>query len=149
MPGANPSPFALVLDTSVAVRWYVPEPGSSAALALLAEPHAWLAPRLLLTEFGAALFRKVGRGELTPAEATDAVESLLRYAKRGTIRLAPDEALITQAFRLALLLHHKLPDCLYLALAEEEGAGLATADDRLGRLAASRGIPVRLLPSAD
>ena len=149
MPGASSSPFPLVLDTSVAVRWYVPEPGSRAALAVLAEPHTSLAPRLLLTEFSAALFRKVGRGELTAGEATDAVESLLRYAKRGTIRLALDEGLAAQAFRLSLLLQHKPPDCLYLALAEAEGAGLATADDRLGRLAASRGIPVRLLPSAD
>jgi predicted nucleic acid-binding protein len=53
-----------------------------------------------------------------------------------------DDRVVAQALRLALSLGHKVPDCLYLALAEREGASLATADARLARLAASRGVRV-------
>ena len=40
---------------------------------------------------------------------------------------------------LATSLDHKVPECLYLALAERYGAGIATADVKLARLARSRG----------
>jgi predicted nucleic acid-binding protein len=64
------------------------------------------------------------------------------------IRLIEDERVVAQALRLALSLGHKVPDCLYLALAEREGAGLATADARLARLAVSRGVRVHRVPHA-
>jgi predicted nucleic acid-binding protein len=146
MPGGDDAP-TVVLDASVAVRWYVPETGHAAALALLDESLRWIAPRLLLTEVGAALRRKIAAGEMPAPDASDALASLARYARAGTIRMASDEELAVPALRLALLLEHKVPDCVYLALAEAEGAGLATADAKLARLAASRGTPVRLLPS--
>jgi predicted nucleic acid-binding protein len=49
---------------------------------------------------------------------------------------------------LALTLRHKVPDCMYLALAERHGAGLCTADRRLAALAEGRGVATFLLPSA-
>jgi predicted nucleic acid-binding protein len=64
------------------------------------------------------------------------------------IRLIEDERVVAQALRLALSLGHKVPDCLYLALAEREGAGLATANARLARLAVSRGVRVYRVPHA-
>jgi predicted nucleic acid-binding protein len=39
-------------------------------------------------------------------------------------------------------------DCLYLALAEDTGAGLATADLRLSALAQTRQVPTVLISSA-
>ena len=146
MPGAEAS--ALVLDASVVVRWYVAEAGRAAALALFDEEARWTAPRLLLTEVGSALRRKVVAGDMPAAEATDGLAALIRFVDRGSLRLAADERLAADAFRLALLLEHKVPDCLYLALAEAQGAALATTDLRLARLAESRGVPVRLVPSA-
>jgi predicted nucleic acid-binding protein len=47
---------------------------------------------------------------------------------------------------LAVSLGHKVPECVYLALAEREGASIAMVDDRLARLARGRGVPVRLVP---
>jgi predicted nucleic acid-binding protein len=44
--------------------------------------------------------------------------------------------LLTRAARLALELAHGVYDCVYLALAAQYGATLATADDRLRRSAA-------------
>jgi predicted nucleic acid-binding protein len=62
------------------------------------------------------------------------------------ITLAEDERVIATALLLAMSLQHKAPDCVYLALAEREGASIATADDRLARLARSRGIAVLQVP---
>ncbi len=52
------------------------------------------------------------------------------------------------ALMLVLSPQHRLPDRVYLTLAEHAGSGLATADRRLGTLAEGRGVPTMLIPSA-
>ena len=138
----------MVLDASVAVRWIVPEEGGDEAVALLHGPVEWLAPRLLLTEAAGALRRKVAGGQLRAEHAPEALAVILALVERGSIQLAADEEFIDLALMLSLSLGHKLPDCVYLALAEHAGAGLATADRRLGTLAESRGVRMVLVPSA-
>jgi predicted nucleic acid-binding protein len=44
-------------------------------------------------------------------------------------------------------MNHKVADCVYVALAEHEGAALATADRRLASLAEQRGVATTLLSS--
>jgi len=141
-------PAPAVLDASVAVRWLVPERGSEEAAALLGQPFTWLAPRLLVTEVGSALRRKVAGGELSGDVATHALGVLVDAIDDGIIRLAEDEHLVASALTLALTLGRKLPDSLYLALAEREGASLATADKTLILMARQRGVRVLAIPSA-
>lgn len=149
MPGAKLAPDApAVLDASVAIRFLVPEVGSEAALELFARGNEWRAPRLLLTEVAGALRRKTVAGELTPAFASSAIAALLRSVASGALRLHADEEIMRSALELSLQVGHKLPDCVYLAVAEEQAIGLATADIRLARLAEDRGVAVELLPSA-
>ena len=138
----------VVLDVSVAVRWVVDETGSDEAAALLERDVAWITPRLLLTEAASALRRKVADHALTPAVAGQSLDALLQAVADGVIRLVDDERVIAPALLLAMSLQHKVPDCVYLALAEREGAGIATADDRLARLARSRGVDVLQVPHA-
>jgi predicted nucleic acid-binding protein len=147
MPPAE-APEAVVLDASVAVRWVVTEAGSDEASELLERDVTWLAPRLLLTEAASALRRKAAEAAIEHTVAGEALDALLQAAADGVIRLIEDERVVAQALRLALSLGHKVPDCLYLALAEREGAGLATADARLARLAVSRGVRVHRVPHA-
>jgi predicted nucleic acid-binding protein len=64
----------------------------------------------------------------------------LNAADRGEIRLAEDERFMAAALVLATLMGHKVADCVYVALAEDEGAALATADRRLASLAERRGV---------
>jgi predicted nucleic acid-binding protein len=139
---------AAVLDASVAVRWIVPEVGSDDAIELLSQPIAWMAPRLMVTEVAAALRRKVAGDELRPEQAIDALGALLTAVADGTVQLAEDETIAAAALTLALTSGHRVPDCLYLAVAEREGAALATADQRLEALARQRGVPTMLVPSA-
>lgn len=148
MPGAEAEPSTAVLDASVAVRWFVPERGSEQAANLLARPITWIAPRLMFVEMAAALRRKVVGGELRMEVAAQALQAMVEAVADGTVRVSEDERLISAAFLLALSVEHKVPDCLYVALAEREGAGLATADKRLSDLATRRGVAVLFVPSS-
>jgi len=141
MPGAEAARVAVV-DASVAVKWVVDEPDSEAAAALLERPIRWVAPRLMLIEAAATLRRKVVQRELRPTSAAVSLRALLDGARRGVIRLVEDEHLVDAAFLLALELAHRLPDCLYLALAEREGCRLCTADRPLARMARARRVQV-------
>ena len=148
MPGANGPARAAVVDASVAVRWVVPEQGSEHAVALLRESFRWLAPRLMLIEVASALRRKVVEGELSTEVALEALDVLMAELG-GAIELAADESVMPLALTLALSLEHKLPDCVYLALAERTGADLVTADRQLDRIARDRGIPTTLVPTTE
>jgi predicted nucleic acid-binding protein len=141
-------PTLVVLDASVAVRWVVPERGSDEAAALLARSFTWLAPRLLVTEVASALRRKVAGGELSGEVALQALGVIVDAIDDGMIRLAEDEHVAASALALALTLGRRLPDCVYLALAEREGAALATADTILARMARARGVETMAVPSA-
>ena len=145
MPGAEIIPLATVLDASVAVRWITTEPGTAAAIDLLKRPTRWMAPRLMLTEVAGALHRKIGERRIRDIAAADALDVLLNAVDRGEIRLAEDERLMAAALMLATLMSHKVADCVYVALAEHEGAALATADRRLASLAERRGVATTLL----
>ena len=137
---------AVVLDASVAVRWVIEEDGSAEAVILLNQEIGWIAPRLLLTEVASALRRKVADGAVEAALAGQALDTLLQAVADGIVHLADDERIVSQALLLAISLEHKLPDCMYLALAEREGAAIATADVRLARLARGRNVDVLVVP---
>lgn len=147
MPGVEAEFSTAVLDASVAVRWVVPERGSEEAAELLVEAIGWVAPRLLLVESAAALRRKIVAGELAAEQGLQALEALLQAVADGVVRLADDEEIVPSAVTLALTLAHKVPDCVYLALAEREGLGLVTADRRLHELARRRGVASHLIPA--
>ena len=142
------APVTAVLDASVAVRWVVEEEGSQNAAQLLERDLSWISPRLMVTEVASALRRKVADGSIDAGVAAQALDALLQAIADGVVRLSDDERLVGQALLLAVSLGHKVPDCLSLALAEREGAAIATADDRLSRLAWSRAITVLSVPHA-
>jgi plasmid stability protein len=95
-----------------------------------------------------ALRRKVAAGELIGALAVQGLDFVLGIVARGAPRLRRDEAVIRPALALSIAHQQKVLDCLYLALAEEPGAGLATADLRLGEIARTRQVLTLLVPSA-
>jgi predicted nucleic acid-binding protein len=134
-----------VLDASVALRWVHDEPGSAAALALLDRRTIWLAPRLLLSEVASALVRKISAGQIGAAVGERAIDFFLDSVRAGDIRLADDEAVVLTALRMAAEEKHKLPDCIYIALAAQQGALLITADRRQASIASRRGVAVELL----
>lgn len=113
-------------------------------MALLRQSIQWLAPRLMLTELASALRRKVVGGDLSTEVAFDALDAVTGQLGT-TIELVTDEQVMPLALSLSLSLAHKVPDCVYLAVAEREGADLVTADRRLGEVARTRGVLTTLL----
>jgi predicted nucleic acid-binding protein len=114
-----------VVDASVAVKWILPESGSSAAAALRELNDDLSAPSLIAVEVGNALWKAVRRGSVTRSEALEGFEAALISLQS----LIPIEELRVRALALAIELRHPIYDCFYLALAQRENALLVTADE--------------------
>ena len=119
--------MALIVDASVAIKWFIDEPGSEVARRLWRDEPDLLAPDLLVPEVCNAAWRKVRLGESHPAQAKQIADRL----RRGVLALRPTAPLASRALELAFALDHPVYDCFYLALAEAEQVGLVTADRRL------------------
>ncbi|MDX2221799.1 MAG: type II toxin-antitoxin system VapC family toxin [Rhodospirillaceae bacterium] len=115
----------LVVDASVAIKWVVEESGSTAAIRLF--EHKLIAPDLLISECANILWKKVRRGNVTPAGAEIAASALVR----ANVDLIPTRSLLQMCVTLAMELDHPAYDCIYLALASQRGSRFVTADERL------------------
>ena len=117
-----------VVDASVAIKWVVPEPYSGEAESLLAEGAALLAPGHWAAEVTTALWAKSAvHGALTRQQATERMAWIASLA----IEVVPVDRLILAATSLAFDLRATAYDTLYLALAEQRGTPLVTADRKL------------------
>lgn len=127
----------VVIDASVAVKWYVPESGSIAAAALLSAPIVRMAPDLLTAEVGNTLWKRTQRGELS---RSDALSIAAAFVSSLPLDLRPSTNLLEGALEIAVRLRCPVYDGLYIGLAVAEGCQVVTADDRLVRMA--RGTPL-------
>lgn len=118
----------LVVDASVAIKWYVPELGSADAVAILQTGHDLLAPDLLIAELGNILWKKVRRGEISADEGGQIVDAFLTACP---IALWPSGPLLRPALEIATAYDRTVYDSLYLAVALAAGVPLVTADERL------------------
>ncbi|AQR62548.1 hypothetical protein BZG35_13510 [Brevundimonas sp. LM2] len=116
----------LVVDSSVAVKWFVTEAQSDEAQAVL--DHELIAPQLLVAECANVFWKKARKHEMTPGQAMIAAANV-----SGVVELMGLSNLVMRAVDLANRLPHPAYDCFYLALAEMERCPLVTADDRLRR----------------
>ena len=139
---------AVVVDTSIVIKWVIDEADSDIAQALLAE---WvnerivvLAPPLLAYEVANTLYQQVRRGGMSLERAR---EALTEVARVGIVfDFPPEIAFSSQAMELAQ--HFSLPatyDAQYLALAQRRGCELWTADTRLWRAVSGKLDGVRLM----
>ena len=117
----------LVVDASVVVKWFFPEEHSDAARRLLAaRRYALLAPDLIWSEAGNAVWKRVRRGELAADEASQIAADLIRLPLTTT----GTHGLAAAALELALATGRTVYDCMYLALAIDRECRLVTADER-------------------
>ena len=126
----------VVVDASVAVKWFVPEELSADARGLLAAEYELLAPDLLWAELGNALWKKHRRRELDQRTAT----RLLRDFSRVPIEFYATERWAEPALELAVRQGVTVYDGLYLALAAGHGCRLVTADRRLHQACREGGL---------
>lgn len=116
----------VVVDASVVVKWFVREDRHEMAAELLTEDITRVAPELVVTEAGNAIWKKTRNREMTSAQAESAIREFAGYFGR----LFPVGDLIFDAFDLSLRLEHPLMDCEYLALARHVGGILVSDDEK-------------------
>jgi predicted nucleic acid-binding protein len=119
----------IVVDASIAAKWYLHEPGSKEAAALLTSASPLLAPALIRMEVTGAILRRYREGKLSLERATEACELWDADLSGDAVQLVPDETLLVPARAIAFQIRHTIQNCLYLAAAVDAGrARLVTAD---------------------
>lgn len=122
-----------VLDASVALCQVIPRPFSPNALRLRDEYrrniHELIAPSTFSAEVASAL-TKSERQKIIPAGQAE----VLLFKVLGTIpAIHSYGSLLRRATRISSQTRAGLLDCLYVALAEQEGCEMVTVDDKLLR----------------
>lgn len=140
--GAAAVPPSLVVDASVAVKWFVHEEWRDQAMLLLGGPDL-RAPGLMRTECANILWKKARRGEIPRVRAGHALAELAEVP----IRWLDDAPHVAGALRRALSLDHPAYDCVYLEVAAGLRLPLVTADRRLAGFSGRDGATVLHLDS--
>jgi predicted nucleic acid-binding protein len=118
-----------VVDASVAIKWFLPEIYSDAALRLLAHQHTLHAPDLIFSEFGNVLWKRVRKNEISKNEANATLEGLVTLH----LQMQPSQLLIPLALEIACGENRTVYDNLYLAAAIALQSSLVTADAKFYR----------------
>lgn len=117
------------------MKWFVVEDDSDKARSLISRVDL-MAPGLIHVEVANAIWKKQRRGELarTP-ELLELAEPLSRL-----LQTIDERSVLGRALEIALDLDHAVYDCIYLAMAEQLGAELLTADLKFFRKAHAHGF---------
>ena len=120
-----------ILDSSVGVKWVITENYSDKADALRADflnaIHELLSPDVFPVEVAHALTRAERQGRVPVGKAKDLLGDILTTPPQ----FHSYQSLLGRAVEISSNMRIGVYDCLYVALAEQEGCELVTADDRL------------------
>jgi len=118
---------SLVVDASVAVKWFVPEVHGTAAQKFIDPRYQLFAPDLLWPEFGNILWKKQTRRQIPPQVTRQILTDFRRYR----VGIMPSEPFVIAALEIAERIGRTVYDSLYLALAQRLGCRAVTADEKL------------------
>ena len=130
---------SLIVDASVAVKWFFDESGSTEANELRRGEIEFAAPDLVVAEIGNAAWKRYLQKQISAADVIFTV----RRAPALFSSLVSVLQLMEPAMNLSMHLAHPIYDCFYLALAERENAPLITADEAMIAAARKAKIKVR------
>ncbi len=137
----------IVVDASVAVKWFLPESGeplADQAAALLdmydRKEIQFVVPDLFYVEIASAIWKAVRVGRISRVFGDQALV-LLTEREFSTV---PSLKLLDGAFQIAADFGRTVYDSLYVALAVQTESQLVTADERLANALAAR-FPVKWL----
>ena len=120
-----------VLDSCVGFKWLVVEQDTDKARKLRDEYrqaiHDLVAPDVFPIEVAHALTRAERQGRITPAEGAQLLIDMLTTLPR----LVASLPLLPRAYQISSVNRIGIYDCLYVALAEQQGCELVTTDTRL------------------
>jgi predicted nucleic acid-binding protein len=120
-----------VFDSSVAIKTVLPELDSNKAIRLRDEAraaiHHLLAPDFFPMEVGHSLTRAERHLRISPPDGWNGWKAIMADCPQ----LYPALPLMPRAFDISSSLRIGIYDCIYVALAEREGCGFVTADQKL------------------
>lgn len=126
----------LIVDSSVVIKWFVPEENSDRAADLLdgyeTSVFSFLMPDLLYAEMGNIVWKKCRAGVLESKDGQAVLENFLKL-RFSTVSSA---TLLSHALRLAMTHQRTVYDSLYIALSIREACRFVTADKRLANAVA-------------
>ena len=121
----------LVVDSSVAVKWFAVEPYSAEARRILDAYQngtvSFIAPDLINAEFGNIIWKKHLFQRLDDSDAQDVSDKFQQV--HFTLTLTAD--LLEDAYKIAVAHRRTIYDALYLALGVREKCRVVTADEKL------------------
>lgn len=118
----------IVVDASVAIKWFEQEVDSDKAAQVLAGDHLLIAPAHAFGEIGEVLSRQVRRGLI----GRDQIEASLMGLQRSLTSVPLDE-LLSESVAITLEAGTSFYDALYVAAAVRWRASLVTSDEKLIR----------------
>ena len=130
-----------VIDTSVAIKWYIPEAHSLEAKAYMVKGADRHAPDYLLAEAASVVLKRLRSHNDKLRLSADEVRIVLAALIVSPIQFHESRPLIDPAFALAREIGASLYDGLFLALTLRLGGQLVTADKKLfTKIQASRHV---------
>ena len=117
----------LIVDASIAAKWFIEEEDSEAALSVLDKTNRLHAPDFLLVEMDSIICKWIRRGIVSLLEGNN-----LRYALRQyPIQHHQLISFLDSTFAIANRTGQSIYDCLYVALAVLIDGRMVTADRKL------------------
>jgi len=139
-----------VIDASVAIKWYIPEPLSEQASKLFDSLQnlnvQFLAPDLIIPEIGNVLWKKVRWKELSAVEA-QTISSVL--CEDFPVMLFESSLYLSAAMELALVCNRTIYDSLYMAVAIAHEGYFVTADQKMVNALSNTSVSQRIMFLAD
>lgn len=117
----------LVVDASVAIKWYVPEVYSKESIRLLNPSFELHVPDLLFSEIGNILWKHRMRGELSHEKSTTIIAAISTVF----FSIAASQTFMLDALDIAYKYRWTFYDSIYIALAKEQNCRFVTADLKL------------------
>lgn len=136
----------IVVDASLAVKWFLPEVGADVAALVLLSDDVIVGPDMLAVEVHATLVRGANMVKENRQVAESAITRFQDMIEANDVQLmrsTPRQ--IERSANLAIELGHPLKDCIYLAQAMELDCELVTCDARFAAKAKGVWDRVRVL----
>ncbi|MDQ3928880.1 MAG: type II toxin-antitoxin system VapC family toxin [Chloroflexota bacterium] len=121
----------LVVDSSVAVKWFISELNSTEARRMLVDAQVGtltlFAPDLINAEVG----NVVWRNHIKQGMEVSLAQRVITQFQEVEITLVPNKVLLLEAYHLAVTFRCTVYDAMYLALSARERCQFVTADKKL------------------
>lgn len=135
----------VVVDSSVAIKWFVPQPHSIKALEILNQYRdgslSLLAPDLIYAEVGNIIWKLHKFQNVSEPDA----QAILKAFRLVTFVITPSASLLDNAYQLAVTHQRTVYDALYIALSLRHQCQFVTAEEKLVNAVSGKLLDVILI----